>query len=253
MIQNVTLTVVSIVGAWLFTLSPKLPALVSLPCVVFLIAATAWFTEPYPVVKKVTKEHSYAHIKESWLITWHSPVIRYYLFYCMALFTTINIVFTIESAYFAAAGIPVAMIGFILAGSTLTTAVVAQHAHRVLKRFGELPVLQGVAAVVIIGFTAAAYVHSVMAVLVVFFLSCAWGLYVIGTNEYINHAAPTSHRVTVLSIAGVSGQIASAVFLPLATGIAHAVGMSIMMLFIAALALVGYTIAEVVRKTHHVS
>ncbi len=64
-ITNISMAFVFIIGAYLFSLSPKLPAIVSLPFVVFGFFLTFFLEEPYKIKKKFNVKSYIKHIKES--------------------------------------------------------------------------------------------------------------------------------------------------------------------------------------------
>jgi MFS family permease len=216
MIENIAMSIAFIIGAYLFSLNTKLPAIASIPFLIAALISTCFYVEPYPP-KKTTggiREH-WQQLTASAKYAWRHPRVRYIILYTFIVLTALNILFTVVSVYLAAVSIPVIGLGIVSCLGTLMTAYAAKKAVNVERRFGERRTLLLTQIVTFGSILLCALLIPYYGVVFYITLSAAWGLYAIVANDYINHDVPQKYRTTILSICAMTGALGITLMLPL--------------------------------------
>ena len=197
---NISMAFVFIIGAFLFSLSAKLPAILSLPIVFVGFVLTFFLIEPYKGKKGLTLKNSFNHLKEGMTYFRKHKFIKYITFYALPIGAVISMILSLSSAYLEAILIPVSLIGVVAFVSSMLTAYSSKKADKLEKRLGEKKSF----LLIQIGIIASVLLMSLMinhvGVLFYFFISLIAGFFGIIVNHYMNENIETSHRATMLSI-----------------------------------------------------
>jgi MFS family permease len=215
MVSNISMAVVFIIGAYLFSINPKLPAIVSLPFIVLGFVLTFFLEEPYRIHKIFNFKNYFKHLKEGFVYFKKSPYIKYIC--CLSLFVSaaISISLSMSSVYFAKILIPVSFIGVLAFVSSMITAFSSKKAHVLEKFFGEkksLILIQILAVIALFLIALLVPYYGYLLYLIIPFISGFSGVIL---GDYLNHHIQSSHRSTVLSINGMFSNFGIFVLFPL--------------------------------------
>ena len=137
MISNISMAVVFIIGAYLFSLSPKLPAIVSLPFIILGFILTFFLEEPYKITKKFNLKSYFKHLKEGFVYFKNSKYIKYIAFISLFSGAAISVSLSMSSVYFEKILIPISLIGVLAFVSSMLTAFSSKKSHKIEAFLGE--------------------------------------------------------------------------------------------------------------------
>lgn len=206
---------VFIIGAYLFTINPKLPAMASLFPVSIAFLLTFFLREPYPPKKKVNAAAFFAHFKESALHVWHHDYVKYLILFSAPIHAIIHSALSISSAYFEKVMIPISLIGIIAFLSSMTSAISSKQAHAIEERIGDKKSLFLVWIFVLSGTLLMSAMIPYIGVLVYFLIPLAQGFFDVLVNHYMNVHAKTSHRATILSMKSMANALSFTILFPI--------------------------------------
>jgi len=215
MITGTSMAFVFIIGAFLFTINYKLPAIASLPLVILAFILTFFLEEPYKNNKKVNSKNSFKHLKEAFRDFYKSSYVKYIAFFSMFVFISVQIIFPLVSAYLNLIKIPIYLIGFISFLSAMSTVYASKKAHKIENKLGERNslLLMGLFSIVTV------FLFSItipyLGILFYFMISFIWGFYLVLINDYINKSIKTSHRATMISIKNFFNNLGVFILFPL--------------------------------------
>ncbi len=213
-ITSISMALVFIIGAYLFSLNPKLPAILSIPFVGIGFILTFFLEEPYLSSKKLSFKNSITHLKEGLSYFKNHNYIKYLAFYSVPLVATISICLSISSAYLEAILIPISLIGVVAFVGSLLASFASKQTYKWEAIIGErksffitqMGILLGVALMSLmipkIGF---------IFLLIIQFVS---GYFYVFVNHYTNHHIETSHRATMLSIKNMFNNLGIFIMFP---------------------------------------
>lgn len=197
---NISMAFTFIVGAFLFGIHYKLPAIVSLPVVGIGFILTFFLKEPYKSSKCFSLKNSYQHMKEGFNYFWDHSYIKYLVFYSVPIAAAIAIMLSISSAYFEEILFPVALMGVVAFIGSMIAAFSSKKAHNLEEKFGEKKSLFFIQAATVLGIFLMALMINYVGVLFFFIISFVSGFFGVVVNHYMNVHIETSHRATMLSI-----------------------------------------------------
>lgn len=206
-ITNISTAFVFVIGAFLFSINNKLPAVVSLPLISLGFVLTFFLKEPYAVNHRVSFRNAYLHLKEGLIYFWHHDYVKFLIFFSIPIATGISIMLSISSAYFEKIMIPVALIGILAFISSMITAYSSKKAHRFEKRLGDKRSLYIIQAFVIVGIFLMSLMINYFGVIFYLLIPLAAGFFGVLINHYMNKHIETSHRATMLSIKNLADNI----------------------------------------------
>jgi len=215
-VNHITMAFVFIIGAWMFSINHKLPAIASIPFVTGGFILTFFLTEPYPVKKKINLASAWAHFKKSVEHVWKHNYVKYLIAFSLPIHAMIVIILTISSAYFEKIMIPVIFIGVLAFISAMTSAISSKKAHSIEERLGDRKSLQLIQIFVILGLLLMAGMVKYFGAIFYLFIPLAAGLFNVLINHYVNVHIETAHRATILSIKNMCNQLGIVVLFPLA-------------------------------------
>lgn len=236
-ITYVSQAVFFITGAWLFTLSPKLPAKLSLIPLGLGLLLTFFLKEPYKPNRHLVFATFGRHLGESVSYLKRHRYVRYLVFYAMPLTAAITILLSLSSAYFKEISIPVWFIGIVAFAMSLATAYAASRAHKLEKQLGERLSLRIIPVALIIATLLLALTLPYVGVIFYILLVLTQGFLIVIIDNYVNKHIETSHRTTMLSIKNLFASLAVVLLFPLIgrlTGVSMGVAYAILAAVVAA-------------------
>lgn len=226
-ITSVSSAFVFIVGAYLFSIHYKLPALVSLPFITLGFVLNFWLKEPYPSKKKANFSSSLKHFKEGISYFSRLPYLRYLAFFTFAVGGAIPIMLSISSAYYKEVLIPVAFIGVLAFLGSMATAFSSKKAHSWEEKLGDKKSLFLIQISLIIVILLTSLVIPYWGALFYLLISFILGFYQVILGDYVNNRVETSHRATMLSVNNMFGNIGTFILFPIIGYLIGAFSMSI--------------------------
>lgn len=200
MISNISSAFVFIIGAWLFTIYYKLPALASLPLLVLYLIFTLFLTEPYKVEKGVTFRKSVKQFKEGFSYFWNHSYVKYLIFYSIPIFMCLRLIPSVSSVYLKDVSIPVYLIGVVVFCYSMIMAFVAKKADVIEEFLGEKKSLYLIQIVLFLSVILMSFMVSYFGALFYLMIAFVSSFSMIITNHYMNKHIESSHRATILSI-----------------------------------------------------
>ncbi len=214
-LSNVFMAVVFIIGAFLFSINYKLPAIVSLPIISVGLVLTFFLEEPYITKKKLNIHNYFKHMKEGISYFRKSNFVKHLAF--LSFFTSAAIVISLSmsSAYFEKILIPVSLIGVIAFASSMITAFISKKAHKwedILKEKKSIFIIQ---FFVVIGIVLMSLMLPYWGLLFYFIIPFIYGFEQIVFSDYLNRNIKSSHRATLLSLNNMFGNLGIFLLFPL--------------------------------------
>jgi len=199
-ITNISMAFIFIIGAFLFSIDPKLPAIASLPLIILGFILTFFIEEPIESKKKLTLENSLNHLKEGLTYFKKSNFVKYIAFFSLFTASAISITLSISSAYLEQILIPISLIGLVAFISSMTTAYSSKKAHELEKKLGERKSLRLVQILIVLSLLLISLTAPYIGVLFYLMIPLVSGFFGIIVNDYVNKRIVSSHRATLLSI-----------------------------------------------------
>ena len=214
-VSKVSMAVIFIIGAYLFSLNYKLPALASLPLITLGFVLTFFLKEPYPSKKKVNFKNSLNHLKNGLTFFKNNYYLKYLALFTFLIGSTISIMLSLSSIYFEAILIPISLIGIVSFVMNLVSAYSSKRAHNLEERIGEK---RSIYITTILIFTSVFLMSFIIPYIgLLFFLVIAFvqGFYEVIIGDYVNRHVESSHRATMLSINNMFDNIGITLLFPL--------------------------------------
>lgn len=200
MIRYISMGIVFIIGAYLFTISTKLPALISIPFVSIGLILLFFIKEPFKPLNNFNFKNSISHFKEGFYFFKCNNSLKTFAFLSLIVGASITITQASSSIYFEKILIPVYAIGIIAFIASAITAFVSKKSYSIEKAFGEkysIYFIQGSSFLTLILFS---FMSPYIGVIFYFFISAIQGFYEVTINHYVNEKINSEHRATMLSI-----------------------------------------------------
>lgn len=214
-IRGVFMSVIFILGGYLFTLNYKYPAYLSLPFMILGLIVSIFLMDVNQRKQKVSIEKSWNHMKEGIVFFSKNIHTKFITIYSVPLMTLPWIVLAISSAYLELIKIPIVLIGIIsFIGSTLM-AFAAKNTHHLEEKFGEKKTLNILYLLGFIGLVPLIFLipyFGVLSLLLIFILN---GFADVIIDHYMNKHVKSSHRATMLSIRNMFNQLLIAICFPI--------------------------------------
>lgn len=226
MITSITMGATFIIGAYLFTINPKLPALVSIPFTLAAVVLTLFLEEPYKPNKHLAASKMGGHLIESITYIVRHKYVRYLVFYGLLFAATFSIALSYSSIYFQHLFIPIALIGVINLAAQLSGAYTAKQAEKIEQFLGERTTLRflpfALLAILLLCSLMIPYVGFLFLIILVAIQS----FYGVIIDNYINKHIETSHRATMLSINNLFANVATFILFPI-IGVVAGIGIGL--------------------------
>jgi MFS family permease len=214
-ITNVSMAVTFIIGAYLFTVGAKLPAMVSLPFMVMGFLLTFFLKEPYKNGKKFDMKNSWNHLKEGFSYFKGNIYVKYLTFYSLPLVTVVLILQNMSSVYFENILIPVSLIGVVAFVASMVSSYFAKKTHDIDEKLGTSKALLLAQLLVFFGVFLMAFMVDYFGIVFYFLIAAAYGFLGVIINHYVNENIETSHRATMLSIKNMFNNLGILLVFPL--------------------------------------
>jgi MFS family permease len=204
-----------ILGAWLFTISPKLPAKISLLPITAGFVLTFFLEEPFKPHRHVALSSIGRHFEESISYLRRHRYVKYLIFYSMPLTAAITIVLTLSSVYLAATKIPIWLIGLIVFLMTLITMYGGKQAIILERVIGEKTTLKTLPFILIALLLLLSLKLPYVSVLLFFLICFFQGFLTVVLDNYVQRHIESSHRVTLMSMRNIFTSLALIILFPI--------------------------------------
>ncbi|MFH1522175.1 MAG: MFS transporter [archaeon] len=242
-ICNLSSAFVFIIGAYLFSLHYKLPAIVSLPFISLGFVLTYFLKEPYPNGKKITLKNSFKHLKEGLIYFKNSNFVKFISLISLFSVAVISVMLSLSSVYFENIFIPISLMGVLAFISSIMMAISSKKAHGVEKKIGEKKSLFLIQFIILIAIFGMAILIPFYGVVFLFLISIVAGFSGVIIDDYVNRHIESSHRTTLLSIKNFFNNIGIFLLFPIVGYLIDIKSMQFSFMFLGLVAFVGYFIA----------
>ena len=244
-ISNLSMAFTFIIGAYLFTLSPKLPAIVSLFPITLGLILTFFLTEPNKPSKKLTMNDSWKHLKEGLNLFFKNPYLKYFALLTLAVGSAINMMLSFSSAYFTNILIPISLIGVVAFTRQIIVAFSAKRAHVMELKLGEKKSLFFIQTLIFFAIFFMSFMSPYWGLLFFFIIPIVQGFFEVVMGDYVNRHVKTSHRATMLSINNMSDNIGITLLFPILGIITKNNSMGLAFLCLSGFLLVYFIISDI--------
>lgn len=214
-ITNISMAFVFIIGAFLFSINPKLPVYVSLPLISVGFLLTFFLKEPFKSKKRMTFSNSIKHLRESLLCFLKTEQVKYVIFYSMAIAGATSVVLSSSSAFFEKIAVPIYMIGTLAFISSMATALSSKKAHFFEGKLGERKSLVLGQILIVLGLFLISLMINYFGFVFYLIIPVTSGFLNVVLNDHINKHIESSHRATVLSIKGMFEDLSIFILFPI--------------------------------------
>lgn len=214
-ISKVSMAVVFIIGAYLFSINYKLPAIASLPLITLGFVLTFFLKDPYHSRKKINLKNSLSHLKEGLAFFKSNYYLKYLAFFTFLIGSTISIMLSISSKYFEAILIPVALIGVVSFVMNLVSAYSSKKAHSLEEKIGEKKSIYLTTILIFVAVFLLSFIAPYIGLLFFLVIAFVQGFYEVIIGDYVNRHVESSHRATMLSINNMFDNIGITLLFPL--------------------------------------
>lgn len=199
-ITNISMAVVFIIGAFMFSLNSKLPAYCSLPLIFIGFLLTFGITEPYKNTKNFTITNYNKHFWSSLREFFSQKKLIYFALYSFIIGSVISITLSLSAAYLDQIMIPVAFIGMVNFVSSLISAYSSKKADDIERKIGSVKSLFLIQFLILLSVLLIALMIKGYGILFLFIISFASGLYAVIISDYLNQNLNSENRTTMISI-----------------------------------------------------
>lgn len=214
-LTSVSMAFVFIIGAYLFSINPKLPAIVSLPLIALGFILTFFLKEPYAPSKSLTLANSWLHLKESLRYFQYHKYLQYLAFFSFPVTAAVGMMLSLSSAYFVLIKIPIGLIGIVAFCSSMVNALSSKKAHVLEEKWGEKRSVFIIQMCITLTIFLMSLVLPWWGLLFYFLIPLTQGFYEVTLEDYVNKHIETSHRATMLSINNMFKNAGTTVLFPL--------------------------------------
>jgi MFS family permease len=214
-ISNISMAFVFVIGAYLFSLSPKLPAICSIPLITLGFILTFFLREPYEPVRTFTLSNSWLHLKEGIGFFAKQRYLKFLAFFTFVIGSIIDIILNISSAYFKEVMIPLSLMGAVAFISSMLAAYSSKKAHYIERILGEKKSFVVIQIAIIAASLLMSLIVPYYGILFYFIVQFTQGFYDVIISDYTNRHVNTSHRATMLSINNMFNSLGIFVLFPI--------------------------------------
>ncbi|MBT4397594.1 MFS transporter [archaeon] len=214
-LMNVSMAIVFIIGAYLFTINYKLPAIASIPFTAAAFFVAFLYKEPYKNKRKLTFKNSFLQFKEGMTYFWNHSYLKYIALLTLVAIPPIAILQSYSSAYFELILIPISLIGVIAFVASMLTAYSSKISHKIEEKIGEKKSLFLIQTLMVIATFTMALMIPYYGVLFYLIVAFVYGFGNVIINHYVNHHVESSHRATMLSINNMFRSMGIFILIPL--------------------------------------
>jgi len=214
-ITYVSMAFVFIVGALLFTIDPKLPAIASLPLILLGFLLTLFLKEPYKPKKRINLRNYLIHLNEGITYFFRHKYLKYLASLTLLVGTAISIMLSLSSVYFEKILIPVGFIGILSFVGAMLSAFSAKKAHKFEEILGEKKSFLFIQVFITLSILLMALIIPYYGIIFFLIIPLTQGFYEVVLGDYVNRHISTSHRATMLSINNMFDNIGIFILFPI--------------------------------------
>jgi MFS family permease len=213
-IGYLSMAFVFIIGAYLFSINPKLPAKISLIPLTIGFVITFFLTEPFNPRTKLTLINSFKHLKKGLSKFWNTKILIYFALLTLLIESATNMMLSYSSVYLDKILIPIYFIGAVNFISSIILALSSKKAHFFELKFpkSSLVILCGLT---FIGIFLMSFMTPYIGVLFYLILPFVLGLFGIIISDAVNKRVSSKNRATMLSINNMFYSLGAFVFFPI--------------------------------------
>ncbi len=204
----------SIIGSWLYTISPSLPILVAAIPYTLTIPLALSMREPLHTKSATLRETTHL-IKEGIIFAKTHKHVRWLILYSSVYSAFSFAMFWLYQPFLISAGLSIIYIGAVFALVNLLVALGAYSANRIENIIGEKSSLIIIPALTIIALLLLSTGSLALGIIAIILGQFAWGYSDPVINDYINRHIASHNRATILSVNSLAASIAAAIILPL--------------------------------------
>jgi MFS family permease len=214
-IKNIVKAFVFILGAYLFTLNPKLPAYFSIPFILTAVILTLFLHDAITPNKKINILNHLNHMKQGFYYFLENTYTKLITIHSSFLLMIPWIVLAVSSAYLEIIKIPIALIGAISFVGNFLMAIGAKKAHYFEEKFGEKKTLSLLYVLAFIGLFPLIFLIPYFGVLSLWIIFPINSLGVVIIDYYMNRHIKETHRATILSIRNMFNKLLISISFPI--------------------------------------
>ena len=215
MYSNLSMAFVFIIGGYLFSINPKLTAIVSLPFMILQFILLFNLTEPYKLGQKVTFRNSIVHMTQGLKYFWSHKYVKFLVAFSFIVAAFSNILLTMSSIYYEAVGISLAVIGVVAFFGSLITAYANKKASSIEEKIGVKYSLILIVTGFIISMIFMLFLFPYLGIIPFYLFLFMFGFFGVIMNHYVNLHIESSHRATMLSIKSMFVNLGTFMLFPL--------------------------------------
>ena len=215
MYSSISMAFAFILGAYLFTLDPKLPAKLTLIPTTLGFGLTFLLVEPYVYKHKLTLKNSWNHMIQGFKYFFqHKKIISISLF-SIPIAAALTITLSMSSDYFKAVSIPIVFIGGIAFVISMTTAYASKKAHIIEESLGEKKFISLTQFIILLGVGLMTFMIPFYGAIFYLLIGAVYGLHQVLVNHYMNVNVNKTHRATMLSIKNFFKELSVFILFPI--------------------------------------
>ena len=253
-ITNISMATVFIIGAFLFSINPKLPAIMSLPLIILGFILTFFIQEPYKNEKNLTYKNSVQHLKEGLTYFSKLPFVKYISLFSLFTAAAISIALSMSSAYYKEILIPVYLMGLCAFLVSIMAAYSSKKSHVIEEKLGERKSLLIIQILIVLEILFISLTIPYVGVIFLLLIGLTSGFYTVVTNDYVNsHITASSHRATLLSIKNMFDNIGIFILFPLVGYLTKVKSMDFSFFILGIIILIGYIVVYFYKKINKIN
>lgn len=215
MYSNISMAFVFIIGGYLFSIDPKLTAIVSLPFMILQFILLFFLVEPYKSKNKTTFKNSLIHLKEGLSYFYSHKYVKFLVAFAFIVSAFSNILLTMSSVYYEKILISVSLIGTFAFFGSLITAYANKSASKIEDKIGEKNCLNLIIVGFIVSLFLMVFLFPYFGIISFYLFLFMFGFYGVILNHYMNLHIESSHRATMLSIKSMFVNLGTFMLFPL--------------------------------------
>jgi MFS family permease len=249
-ISNIFMAVVFIIGAYLFSINPKLPAYASLPFIILAIILTFFLEEAYEVKKHVSFKKTMKHFADGTKLFFSNKEFILITLFSVPSIIIFNIVTSLSSAYFEQILIPISLIGLVSCIGSLIYAYSAKKEHILEDKIGSKNMIYLIVSVNALSLFLMCFMFPYIGALVYIIIPGISGFGSVFINHYMNIRVSEDHRATMLSIRSMFDNFGVFLIFPIAGKLAES-SLSYTFVFLGFLLIIFFGAFVFYRRKHH--
>lgn len=199
------------IGAYIFTLDAKLPALISLIPMGLSVIAGIMMVEPYPHKRKISFSDSHAHLLSS-VKLYKKPVLVYAAIAGVLFAVVTQTVLTFNSVYFDRILFPIALIGVVAAVGHVCQSVFSKKVSLLTDKFRDHHVIMVAILLYMAVLVGMAFLLPWYGVGIYFLGLLLIPFYKVFLDDLVQSNVERNHRATMTSLNNIFISIATALF-----------------------------------------